>query len=202
MIAAGLHLIRLWPEVDWGDLIPTPPSITYQDTVRLYCDDIPVEPIHVAPAHTRDDTAVWLPEQRVLCAGDLVMAWVTPFCITGSVAGSLVAIDLLRDPDAQVIVPEHGPVCGPEVLDDTAGYLRLVQRLAEDGLAAGASPCEVAAGTALGRYEDWLDRERLVPNLRRAYAEAQGVPLGAAMPVDELFQEMVDFHGGLPECRA
>ncbi|MFD8145159.1 MBL fold metallo-hydrolase [Streptomyces sp. NPDC059708] len=202
MALAGLHLTRLWPDVPWGEVRVELPGLTYRDRLTLHPGEFPVELIHPGTAHTAGDTVVWLPEQRVLFTGDIVMSGVTPFCLTGSVSGSLAVVEELRALGPETVVAGHGPVGGPELLDATAGYLRRVQRLAEEGAAAGLTPLEAAREADLGPYAELLDAERLVPNLHRAYAEAAGAPPGHRLDVETMFCEMVEYHGGLPACAA
>ena len=47
-----------------------------------------VELHFLGPAHTTNDVVAWIPERRVLFAGDLVFNGGTPFVVMGSVAGS------------------------------------------------------------------------------------------------------------------
>ncbi|MHC3474080.1 MBL fold metallo-hydrolase [Streptomyces sp. 7R007] len=202
MAGAGLHLTTLWPDVKWGELRLALPSLTYRDRLTLHVGEVSAELLHLGPAHTTDDTVVWLPEQRVLFTGDLVMSGVTPFCPMGSVSGSLDAIAELRRLNARTVVTGHGPVAGPEALDRAEGYLRWVQELARQGLAAGIGPLQLARETDLGEWAELLDSERLVPNLHRAYAEVLGGVPGERMDIGALFGEMVEFHGGLPACHA
>ncbi|MFF1560469.1 MBL fold metallo-hydrolase [Streptomyces sp. NPDC058279] len=202
MDLAGLHLTGLWPEVCWGDVGVELPGLTFRDSITLHLGDVRAELMHLGTAHTTNDTVVWLPGQRVLFAGDVVMSGATPFCLTGSVSGSLAVIEKLRALGPRTVVSGHGPVGGTELLDTTAGYLRYVQGLAADGIAAGLTPLETARSADLGPYAELLDNERLVPNLHRAYAEAKGAAPGHRLDIGELFSEMVDFHGGLPACAA
>ncbi|MFB8392637.1 MBL fold metallo-hydrolase [Streptomyces yangpuensis] len=201
--AAGLHMAGLWPDVDWGHIDITPPELTFRDRTTLHVGSVRAELIHIgAAAHTTDDTIVWLPEHGVLFTGDLVMNGVTPFCVMGSVAGSLRALDQLRALGADTLVPGHGPVGGPELLDANESYLRWIQQLAAEGTAAGATPLDLARATDLGPYADLLDTERLLPNLHRGYAEEQGLPEGCPLDVGALFAEMTAYHGRPPECLA
>ncbi|WP_328765478.1 MBL fold metallo-hydrolase [Streptomyces sp. NBC_00272] len=201
--AAGLHMAGLWPDVCWGDIEITPPELTFRDRTTLHVGSIRAELIHIGPAaHTTDDTVVWLPDQGVLFTGDIVMNGVTPFCVMGSVAGSLQALDRLRELGATTVVPGHGPVGGPELLDANAEYLRWVQCLAREGSAAGLTPLELARATGPGPYAELLDTERLLPNLHRGYAEEQGLPEGSPLDIGALFQEMTEFHGRPLECHA
>jgi cyclase len=103
---------------------------------------------------------VWIPERSVLIAGDLVFNGGTPFVLMGSVEGTLrVLEEQIKPLGARTIVPGHGPVCGPEVVDDVLGYLRHVQAVAKQGFAAGLTPLEAAREIGLGEYADWTDSE-------------------------------------------
>jgi cyclase len=161
------------------------------------------ELIHVGPAHTTNDVVVWLPGDRVLFAGDVVMSGVTPFKLMGSVSGALRAVDELRQLGARTIVCGHGPVAGPEVFDETVAYLRWIQALAADGAARGLSPLQAAREAGPGEFGHLIDPERAVGNLHRAYAEIEGGELGRPLDVVKIFGEMIEYNGGVvPECLA
>jgi cyclase len=202
MEEAGLGLRRLWPDVDWGEVVLTLPTLTFTDQLTLHTGDLTAELIHVGPAHTTNDVVVWLPESRVLFAGDVVFNGVTPFALMGSVAGSLAAVERLRVLGPETIVPGHGGVGGPELLDENTAYLDWLSRLAGGGFAAGLSPLELARETDLGEFAGLVDSERVVGNLVRAYSELRGETLGTPLDVLAAFQLMIDYHGGLPTCLA
>ena len=65
MLAAGLPDYRgILTDVDWGALKLAPPFLTYTDRSRCGCDDLRCEVRHVgSPAHTTNDSIVWLPER-------------------------------------------------------------------------------------------------------------------------------------------
>ncbi|CAN5857877.1 MBL fold metallo-hydrolase [soil metagenome] len=202
MPIGGLEAV--WGHVEWGELEHAPPTVTFEDRLEVHVGDLHVELHHFpSPAHTRSDVVAWLPERSVLFAGDLVFNGGTPFVVMGSVAGSLEAIERVRAFGAEVIVPGHGGVTGPEVLDAVDGYLRFVQDVAREGRAAGLSPLDAAKGADLGPYREWLDAERLFGNLHRAYAETDGTGpdgTGPGAPLDLLtaFADMVTYNGGQP----
>jgi cyclase len=202
MAAAGLGLQRLWPDVAWGAVRLTLPEVTFLDQMTLHIGNLRVELIHPGPAHTTADTVVWLPERSVLFAGDIVMNGVTPFCLMGSVTGSLRVIARLRELGARTVVPGHGPVGGPELFDETEAYLRWLRGRAIAGLQAGVTSLRAARDGGPGPFAHLLDSERLVANLHRAYAELRGTVPGARIDEYLAFQEMVEYHGGLPACHA
>jgi cyclase len=203
LLAAGHQLHAMWPQVEYGDIHLTPPSLTYTDELTLHVGATEVRLIHPGVAHTPGDTLVWLPRQRIVFTGDLVFHGGTPFVFMGSVAGSLRALEVLRSLDAVTVVPGHGPVTGPEVYDGIERYLRFVQEVAREGWAAGRTPLEAAREADLGSFAELAESERLVANLHRAYAELAGAEPGSPLDAVAGFGDMTVMNGGVPmACHA
>src|SRR5439155_25126226 len=116
------------------------------ERLDVYAGDLSLELLYMGPAHTTNDIVAWIPERRVLFSGDLVFNGGTPFVMMGSVAGSLTALERLKERRPQTIVPGHGPVCGPEALEANAAYLRFLQDVARRGFDDGITPLEAARG--------------------------------------------------------
>ncbi|MCW2845860.1 MAG: fold metallo-hydrolase [Nocardioides sp.] len=188
----------IFESVEWGPVELAPPFVTYQSEVKVWVDDLPVELSYVGqPAHTTNDSIVWVPDRSVLFVGDLLFNGGTPFLLMGSVAGAIEVLENVIKPiPATTIVPGHGDVCGPELIDDVLDYLRFVMAVAEDGVRSGVSPLEAARETQLGRFAHLLDPERIVGNLHRAYAELNGAAPGARIDTRAALAEMVTYNGG------
>ena len=195
----------IWSEVEWGHLEPAPPFLTYAGGVTLWSGDLRCEVRYVGtPAHTTNDSIVWIPERGVVFAGDLLFNGGTPFALMGSVSGWIEVLEtVLRPLGARTLVPGHGPVCGPEAIDDQLAYLRFVQGAAEQAKAAGLAPLEAARQLDLGEFKGLLDEERVVGNLHRAYLELDGAERGAPADLARSLGEMVAYNGGQPlTCHA
>lgn len=192
-------LEAVFGDIEWGELEVNAPFVTFDHRLDVHVDDRRVELHHIgSPAHTVGDVVAWIPDQSVLYAGDLVFNGGTPFVLMGSVAGSLSAVERLRGFGATTIVPGHGGVCGPDALDAVAEYLRFVTALAIDAHGAGESPLDAARQADLGPFAELTDHERIVGNLHRAYAELEGLPLGAPIDVLAAFGDMIAYNGGTP----
>jgi cyclase len=202
MAELGLALTAVWPDAEWGEVELALPDTTYQDRYRFPDDGRVVEVLHVGPAHTPDDSVVHLPDDGVLFVGDVVLGGATPFCLMGSISGSLRAIERLRKLGAGTVVPGHGPVGGPELFDVAEDYLRWLSELAIRGRERGLGPLALARETDLGRHAGLRENERLVGNLARAYAELEGVAEGTPLDVPTIFGQMAEYHGGMPVCHA
>jgi cyclase len=201
VLASGLPAnLGVWTDVDWGIPELAPPFLTYADAVTVWSGDLKCDVRYVGmPAHTTNDSLIWLPERSVLFAGDLAFSGGTPFLLMGSVEGAIEVLEHVLRP----LVPGHGPVSGPEVIDEMLGYLRFVLDVARNGMAAGLSPLDAARQADLGGYAGLLDSERIVGNLHRAYAELAGAPRGAEIDLIAALTDMISYNGGRPlTCHA
>jgi cyclase len=201
--APPLH--DIFEPIDAGELPPAPPFLTYTDGITLWVDDLRCEVRYVGtPAHTTNDSILWVPERSVLYAGDLLFSGGTPFLLSGSIAGAIeVLTNVIAPLGASTIVPGHGPVCDADIIGTTLDYLHFVQDLARSGVDAGVSPLDAARESDLGEYAAWSEPERIVGNLHRAYAEINGAQPGASIDIATAFRDMVTYNGGRPlSCRA
>ncbi|WP_019885054.1 MBL fold metallo-hydrolase [Streptomyces purpureus] len=202
-LAAGHQLHLIWPQTDFGDISIAAPTVTYSERLTLHVGGVEVRVLHPGVAHTTGDSIVHVPERDVVFTGDLIFQGGTPFLPTGSLRGSLRALELLRSLDAGTVVPGHGPVTDPSAYDATERYLRYVGELAREGRAKGLTPLETARQADLGEFEAWRESERLVANLHRAYAELEGLPDGSPLDLATVFGDMAAMNGGVPvECHA
>ena len=205
VIAAGPpRYAGVFEPVDWGDVTIAPPFLTYADGVTLYSDELRCDVRYVGgPAHTTNDSIIWIPERSVLFAGDLIFNGGTPFLLMGSVVGAIDVLEnVVRPLSPRTIVPGHGEVCGTESIEVVLGYLRFVLDTARGARAAGLDPLAAARDTDLGEYASLTDPERLVGNLHRAYAdldaEAAGGALGVRLDYPAIQADMVAYNGGKP----
>lgn len=206
VLAAGLVAAQVLTGPDYGHLEVRPPDVTFTGSMTLHLGDRVVELHHVGPAHTRSDVVVWLPDQRVLFAGDIVFAGGQPFLVEGSVSGYPKGLAAIRALEPEILVPGHGPVCrGVEIgalLDDLDAYAAFVAEVARDGHAAGRTPLEAATAAKDNRFASWQESERLVGNLYRAYSELDGNPIDHRIPLGAVWTDMVAFNGGPIGCFA
>ncbi|MGW7538796.1 MBL fold metallo-hydrolase [Amycolatopsis sp. NPDC054798] len=202
LLADGIQRYEgVFTDSDWGKLELRVPDLVFDYTVTLYAGQTRIDLIHPGhAAHTTNDVLVWLPEQRLLYAGDLVFNGGSPFALMGSVAGWRNALHVIRELDPAVILPGHGPACGLETVDLVDDYLEFVQRAAETGKAAGRSPLEQAKETDLGRFAELSEQERLAGNLHRAYAELDGEAWGAPLDLVAPLKDMLAWNGGPIRC--
>ncbi|EXG82082.1 MBL fold metallo-hydrolase [Cryptosporangium arvum] len=206
VVAAGLVAAAVLTDPDYGHLEVRAPDVTFTGSMTLHLGSQVVELHEVGPAHTRGDLIVWLPETRVLFAGDIAFAGGQPFLAEGSLAGYPKALAAIRALDPEVLVPGHGPVCRgsdiPRLLDALGSYAAFVDEIARTGHTAGWTPLETALRHTDNPFAGWKDAERMVGNLHRAYSELDGQPLGTRLDLTTIWPDMTAFHGGPIRSRA
>ncbi len=92
-------------------------AVTTADTLRLGGETIVIAHPWRGSAHTAGDLIVWLPGERVLFAGDLLIEDGVTMMVDGSSRGLLAALDALAGLRPAVAVPGHGAIpSDPEAL--------------------------------------------------------------------------------------
>lgn len=198
ILATGTSVVQFFEGPEWGDIRIRAPEVTFSDRLTVWNGDRKVELIHFGgPAHTTNDVVVYLPEERVCFAGDLLFNGGMPFGLQGSIVGWIEVLGHLAELEADVWVPGHGPVADGRAIGMVKGYLELVREAARQGLDAGVSPLEASRELDLGEYADLDDSERLVGNMHRAYADLTD-PDNLAKPLDlpAIVADMRTYNGG------
>jgi glyoxylase-like metal-dependent hydrolase (beta-lactamase superfamily II) len=86
------------------------PTLVFRDEMTLWMGrDLEVKIMHVGPGHTKGDTIVWVPSEKVLFSGDLVEF--DAACYTGDaqLAEWPATLDALGALGAEKLVPGRGP---------------------------------------------------------------------------------------------
>jgi glyoxylase-like metal-dependent hydrolase (beta-lactamase superfamily II) len=109
------------------------PNVTYTESLVIDGGDLTLELLHT-PGHTPDHTAVWIPELRLLLAGD---AAEHPFPQVHSGADLLDirrSLERLQTLDPAWVLPCHGGVFDPSLLTRNLAFFATVERHARAAL--------------------------------------------------------------------
>ncbi len=99
------------------------PVLSFTDRVQLDLGDQKVELIYIGPSHTGGSIVVYLPDRKILFAGDILFTKYHPFIAEGDMEGWLRALDSIMTLDVVTIIPGHGPVSGKKDIQDMKDYL-------------------------------------------------------------------------------
>lgn len=152
----------------------TPPSTTFEDNLTYHVGGNVVEFHFAGPAHTWGDIMAFVPEHKVLFAGDLAFFHIVPYAHNGYITKWLETVDKIMKMDVDVIVPGHGPVGGKKDLAEMAEYFRFLKVEVKKRYDAHMSPGAAAADIKMGKFDNWMGPERIVMNTVRLYDEFNG----------------------------
>jgi glyoxylase-like metal-dependent hydrolase (beta-lactamase superfamily II) len=171
----------------------TPPTLSFTDEVILHRGQREIHIRHLGRGNTEGDAIVWLPRERVLASGDLVVHQI-PYGFGSFPKEWIATLDRLAEFDFEVLVPGHGEVqTGREHIRLIQAMLASVRAQAAKSVAAGLDLDATRAAMDLSAWEKQIAgddplRKQLFkawwrdPITRSAWLEAQGQPIvqGAA----------------------
>lgn len=113
------------------------PNLTFTDRLDIHLGDREVQVLHYGRAVTPGDTFLYLPKEKILATGDLLVNPVS-FALSCYPTGWLSALERMDALDAAILVPGHGePLRDEELLHATIDVLRELLRLGKDAKARG-----------------------------------------------------------------
>lgn len=189
----------LWAKRDgWADGTEErrilPPVTTIEHKVTYYYGKNVVEVFPMLPAHTYGDLVVYLPQHKILFAGDIGFFYVAPFCQNAHPSNWISIVDqIVTKMDVQTIVPGHGPIGGKQLLAEMGDYLRQLKTEARKRYDAKMSAGRAAAEISLGKFDNWIGPERIIMDTARFYAEFSGT-LTPAVDMDGIRKATEEFN--------
>jgi cyclase len=190
----GEFMLECFGKFDFAGIELTPATETFNGTFDLRVGDKDVQLIEVGPAHTRGDTLVLVPGDRVLFSGDILFHGGHPIVWAGPVSNWIAACDRILEMDVDVIVPGHGPLADKEAIRELRSYFEYIEAEARKRFEAGMTVLEAAKDIALDKYASWGDAERVVVNVDSVYRELSE-SAEPANPI-ELFGQMAQLAKG------
>ena len=114
------------------------PTVLVDDRLDIPQDKRRIEVRYLGKAHTGSDLIVYLPDEKIVITGDLI---VHPVPLVGSTSFPLeyaATLEKLLALDAKIMVPGHGPVMrDPAYLRSMIGLLNSIKRQAEASVSRG-----------------------------------------------------------------
>lgn len=190
----GAFFLECFGSFDFKGIELKLPEETFTGELTLPVGDRELQLIEVGPAHTRGDTLVYEPQERVLFSGDILFSQAHPIAWAGPVSNWIAACDRILALDVAVIVPGHGPLTGLDGVRELKAYFEYLYAEAGRCHAAGMTAPEAARTISMQRWADWGEAERLVVNIANIYAELSGdqEPLNPLVA----FERMAELAGG------
>jgi cyclase len=167
----GRFFLRCFGAFDFAGIELVEPSETFAGELSLRVGERELRLIEVGPAHTRGDTLVHVPSQRVLFSGDILFSGAHPIAWAGPVSNWIEACDRILALEPQVIVPGHGPISETAHVRELKAYFEYLCAHARNSHGEGMTPLQAARSIGADRWAEWGEPERLVVNVANIYAE-------------------------------
>ncbi len=158
------------PEVakEFEDWEVQTPEITFKRKMSIVKGDKVIRLIHVG-GHTPATILVYLPQQKVLFAGDCVLAEQHPYMAQADSKAWLEALTAIRRLGDEVkIVPGHGPVTNRKATEEISEYIRALRSKVRQCYRNGLTKQETAVALAK-EFIAWFP----IPPERRSKIESQ-----------------------------
>jgi glyoxylase-like metal-dependent hydrolase (beta-lactamase superfamily II) len=160
------------------------PTHTFARQMSLWLGEREARVIHIGRSHTAGDTVVWMPQERVLFAGDTVEFGATPYCGDAHFADWPATLAAIRELGPEKLVPGRGAALltksdVAEALHQTESYTADLFALARHAVERGRPLGEFhreAMDALRPKYGQWVIFEHCMPfNVSRAFDEASGI---------------------------
>ena len=160
------------------------PTIVFDGKLTLDLGNRTVEVFSPGRGHTQGDTVAWLPDQKILYAGDLVEYGATPYAGDAHLADWPGTLDVLRALKPEKLVPGRGDaLLTPEACEDgmaqTRAFITDLFDCAKESRSKGHDLKQSFDATKAKmdpKYGEWVIYEHCMPfDASRAYDEAGGM---------------------------
>jgi glyoxylase-like metal-dependent hydrolase (beta-lactamase superfamily II) len=157
------------------------PTLVFEKRMTLWIGKLQVELMQIGRGHTKGDTVVWLPQERILFSGDLVEYETTPYTGDAYLADWPATLDAIAALKPAKLVPGRGAALQNEAevaagLDGTRTFITEMFGAVKAGAASGKDLRTVYKETYAAlkpRFGDWVIFDHCLPfDVTRAYDEA------------------------------
>lgn len=135
-----MHHLLPHETIEGTEIFPLDEEITGVQSLEVDGKKITIVPVGTK-AHSPEDLFVYLPDDKVLFSGDLVMNGRITSNREGSVIGQLTALQMMEDRSWNHLVPGHGFDTSKTAMDESKRYFTLlkerVMEAVEEDLGAG-----------------------------------------------------------------
>ena len=161
------------------------PTSVFDRRMTMWLGKLRVEIMQLGRGHTKGDTVVWLPDERILFSGDLVEYDATPYAGDAYLAEWPATLDAIAALRPEKLVPGRGaalmtPAQVKAGLDGTRDFVTTMFASVREGVRAGKDLRTVYRETydrLEPRFGHWVIFDHCLPfDVTRAYDEATQHP--------------------------
>lgn len=174
--ARNKQLIAAYPEMRdalQGYRLVTP-HVEYNQKMSLTVGERTLELIYLRNVHSEADTAIWLPQERILWAAASVGVKrypnLRPFL---TIQDILASIKMMRALNPEVVIAGHGAPGTTQIFDEMERYYALLLERVGKLAREGRTLDQVKQELRMPEFDDWAAKERFATNVELAYKEVK-----------------------------
>ena len=184
-----VDLVEWWREraatsgMPWSDeaktVQVTPPSLTFDESMRLFLGNRELHLRWFGRAHTSGDIFVHLPEENLLFTGDVAQDGGVPFIQDGYVRDWVGTDGRLLELEPERFVSGHGPIGSFDALIDARDFIAMLAMGVQNAIVDGQDEATAGARVAEAmreRFGGWRGFERVEDSARYAYRQMKAAP--------------------------
>ena len=184
-----VDLVEWWREraatsgMPWSDeaktVQVTPPSLTFDESMRLFLGNRELHLRWFGRAHTSGDIFVHLPEENLLFTGDVAQDGGVPFIQDGYVRDWVGTDGHLLELEPERFVSGHGPIGSFDALIDARDFIAMLAMGVQNAIVDGQDEATAGARVAEAmreRFGGWRGFERVEDSARYAYRQMKAAP--------------------------
>jgi cyclase len=146
------------------------PNIEYHDRMTVNLGGKTLELIYLKGVHSEADTAVWLPNERVLfSASAFVVNQVNILRPFVTIPDILAAGKMMKALNPEHVVPGHGTPGTVKIFEDGEQYYALLMDRVGKLMKEGKSLDDIKKEVKMPEYAGWGSQERFPTNVEAAY---------------------------------
>ncbi len=153
------------------------PTTVVEKRTRRDFGGVRAELIPSGSSHSPGDLLLWLPEKRVLMAGDVVYGDRAPSTFDADVHQWIRFLEELQALDSEVVIPGHGDVGDVKLIVRLHDYFQSLWEIVETGFEEGKADFEIApeARERLARFEQYYPKldENVGPSVSHVYLQVE-----------------------------
>ncbi len=159
------------------------PTLVFEKRLTLWLGAVQVDVMQLGRGHTKGDTVVWLPQEKILFSGDLVEYDATPYTGDAYLADWPATLDAIAALAPEKLVPGRGaslqaPAQVKAGIEGTRAFVTEMFAAVKRGAAAGRDLRSVyrdAYAALKPKFGHWVIFDHCLPfDVSRAYDEATG----------------------------
>jgi glyoxylase-like metal-dependent hydrolase (beta-lactamase superfamily II) len=162
------------------ETIIMPQTITYDTSMVIHLGDREIHLLHWGNAHTRGDTVIYLPKERVVITGDLLTNGI-PVMRTAYPVEWVATLDAIDKLDWNTAIPGHGNVQqGKTQLETLLAYMNDVVASVRDSVSKGQTLEQAEKSIDLSKYKAAFpnfDSGGNTSAIERTWTEVTGKPM-------------------------